>query len=125
MHLVHRQVPSVTELRAKLVSYIATHRNDFKDLTRRRPRFGSDAFDEIPGYYDVFKGQKWFYLSATTVNSILGGTSDAREVKEALANEKLLAKAGKKYVVQRPIFRGGEGDQNCAWVHAFRTKILK
>jgi putative DNA primase/helicase len=118
--------PSVAMLRAKLVSYVRDYRKEFIDLARKRPRYGRDHIDAVPGYRAVFKGWKWIYLTATKFTEIIGGAANADMLKEALAHEGLLAKAaGKRFVVQRQIFKGGKGNQNSPWVHALKAGMFK
>jgi hypothetical protein len=117
-------VPSAEDLRARLVRYLADHQGEFMDLRKRRPRYGRDEFDAVAGYHAKFKGQRYYYLAASQLNAIVGTSSSARTLKETLAGEGLLVRKDKRFVVQRPLFKGGKGRENYAWVHAIKADIL-
>ena len=116
--------PSVATLRPKLVKYLADNHASFMNLDRKRPRFQRDKLDAVRGYRAKTEGRRWYYLTADRFGAIVGGGTIAHALKRKLANEGLLATTGNRFVVQRRIFKGGKKNQNYAWVHAFRTKIV-
>jgi putative DNA primase/helicase len=117
--------PSVDTLRSKLVKFLAANKNALMNLQVQRPRHGRDDIDAVRGYREKVSGQRWFYLTARQLNTIVGTGVDARQLKQALVAEGLMAqKTVGKFVVQRRIFKGGKGSQNFAWVHAIKADIL-
>lgn len=110
---------------AKLVQYLSDNRKEFWNLNRKRPRLGRDKLDAVPGYRVKDKGKRWYYITAARFNAILGAEGDARSLKQVLAKEGYLEHKNQKYVVQRPIFTGGKGRQNYAWVHAISSDLLE
>ena len=117
--------PSVAILRAQLVQYLNDHRKQFMNLTKQRPRLGRDDIDAVPGYRDKHKGQRWFYLTPGCLEKIVGRGTNAMDLKHALAKEGLLATTKDRFVVQRRIFTGGDGNKNFAWVNAFNADLAK
>ena len=117
--------PSIATLRSKLVKYLTDNHGQFMNLDRKRPRLGLDKLDAVLGYRAKIKGRRWYYLTADQVKAIIGGGANAHGLKEELAAEGLLAKTKNGFVVQRRIFKGGKGNKNYAWVHAFKAKFVK
>ena len=118
--------PSSESLRAKLLQYFNDHYAEFIYLYKKRPRLGTDKIDSVPGYRDKIKGERWYYLTADQLKTIIGTGESARVLKQTLVTEGLLAQKTKgKFVVQRKIFSGGKRNENYAWVHAFKADIRK
>jgi putative DNA primase/helicase len=116
---------SVETLRSKFVKFLAANKNTFMDLKVQRPRHGRDDVHAVPGYRKKAGGQRWFYLTAKQFDAITGTGIDARQLKQALVAEGLMAqKTVGKFVVQVRIFRGGKGNQNYAWMYAIKAEIL-
>jgi uncharacterized protein (DUF927 family) len=116
--------PAVS-LRARLIAWLGEHQHEFMDLDKKRPKKGSHEFGSVPGYMATFKGKKRFYLTADQLHEIIGGGTEADQVKKELSDSKLLEKAGSRYVVQRPIFSGEKGNKGWEWVHALKASILE
>jgi putative DNA primase/helicase len=117
--------PSVESLRIKLVRYLDDNRGQFMNLNKKRPRLGIDKLDAVLGYRTKVKGQRWYYLMADQLKAIIGSGASASALKQVLASEGLLDRTKDKFVVQRPIYTGGKGRDNYAWVHAIKAEILK
>jgi putative DNA primase/helicase len=116
---------SVSGLRRKLVAFLRDQRREFMDLDKEKPRRGKHRFGSVPGYSATFKGKKWLYLTADQLTRIIGG-EHAYQLKKELAAEKLLDRASTgRYVVQRRIFSGIEGNKGHKYVHAFRARLVK
>jgi putative DNA primase/helicase len=116
---------SVESLRSKLVQYLNGHRHQFMNLKVQKPSRRSFKAGSAPGYRAKFKGDFWYYLAAKQLTAIIGGGANARILKKRLSSEGLLAQGKKRFLVQRPIFAGGKGNQNFAWIHAIKTDICK
>jgi hypothetical protein len=117
--------PSPRTLRIKLAQYLNDNRPEFMHLNKKRPRFGIDKIDAVPGYREKRKGERWYYLTDDRLKTIIGTGYSASALKQALATEGLLDQKKDKLVVQRKIFVGGKRNQNYAWVHAFKADLLK
>jgi len=117
--------PSVETLRSKLVKFLSGNKNAFMKLQVKRPRHGRDDINAVPGYREKVSGQRWFYLTANQLDAVIGTGAHARQLKQALVTEGLMAqKTVGKFVVQRRIYKGGKRNQNYAWVHAIKADIL-
>jgi hypothetical protein len=117
--------PSIEALRAKLIKYLKDNRKAFMDLSVNRPRYNRDDINAVPGYQDKVKKQRWFYLTSTQLDAIIGTGADARQLKQVLVTESVMGqKTPGKFVVQRSVFKDGKGNQNCAWVYAIKRDIL-
>jgi hypothetical protein len=117
---------SVSGLRRKLVEYLRNRRGEFMDLDEGMPHLGWHEFGSVPGYKASFKGKKCYYLTADQLKGIIGGSENAKLLKEEFAADGLMDRTStRKYVVQRPIFAGVKGNKGHKWVHAFRAKILQ
>jgi putative DNA primase/helicase len=117
--------PSVETLRSKLVKYLKDNKAGLMNLKVKRPRYKRDDIDAVPGYREKIGGQRWFYIRAKQLDAIVGTGDAARQLKQALVAEGLMAqKTVGKFVAQRRIFKGGRGSQNFAWVHAIKADIL-
>jgi putative DNA primase/helicase len=117
--------PSPETFRAKLVQYLNDNRKNFMNLNEKRPRYRRDKLDAALGYRTKAKGQRWYYLTADQLKTVIGTGANASALKHMLASEGLLDRTKKKFVVQRRIFAGGKGRDNYAWVHAIKADILK
>jgi uncharacterized protein (DUF927 family) len=118
---------SVDNLRLKLIEYLDNNRRNFMNLDHKRPRYRRDDLDVVaPGYRAKIDGQRWFYVTAKQLKTIIGSGNDARALKKMLADQGLLRKneKEKKFVVQRRVFKGGKGSQNHALVHAIKAEII-
>ena len=117
--------PSVETVRSSLVKFLSANKNAFIKLQVKRPQHGRDDINGVPGYRDKIKKQRWFYLTAQQLDGIIGTGAAARQLKQALVTEGLMAqKTVGKFVVQVRIFRGGKGNRNYAWMHAIKADIL-
>jgi putative DNA primase/helicase len=116
---------SPENLRGKLVQYLNDHHAEFMYLNKKRPQLGSDRIDAVPGYREKRKGQRWCYLTADRLKAIIGRGTAANTLKTQLVAEGLMDRSPGRWVVQRTIFAGGKGNDNCAWVHAFKFDITK
>jgi putative DNA primase/helicase len=117
--------PSVETLRSRLVKFLSENKHAFMRLQVKRPRHGRDDINAVPGYREKVSGQRWFYLTAKQLDAVIGTGVGARQLKQALVTEGLMAqKTLGKFVVQRRVFKGGKGSQNCAWVYAIKAEIL-
>jgi putative DNA primase/helicase len=114
------------ELRIKLVDYLDKNKGQFMNLNKKRPIYGRDDLDTVaPGYRMKIGGQRWLYVTANQLKTIISTGANARTVKRTLADEKLLEKSKDgKFVVERRIFKGGKGRQKFARVHAIKADIL-
>jgi putative DNA primase/helicase len=118
------QEPSMEALKERLVQYIRDNRSQFVDLNRERPQLGT-SLDGLLGYTAKHKGTDWFYLTRGQVEQIIGDGPNAQLVLRRFIAENLLAQPKRGYVVQRPIYKGGKGNQNFRWVVAFRSAIVE
>ena len=111
-------------LKEKLVGYLHEHHTEFMDLDATRPALGTHKFGSAPGYVATFKGDKWLYLSAHQVGTLIGTGKKARELKKELAADGLMATAKNRFVVQRPVFSGAKGNKGYRSLCAFKANIL-
>ena len=116
---------SISTLRSKLIGYMRQQGSQFLDLDQRRPQLGTHKLGSAPGYLATFKGKKWIYLTDDQLKAIIGEGKDADLLKNKLAEAHLLDRKNRGFVVQRPIYSGGKGNKNYAWVHAFAASIVK
>jgi putative DNA primase/helicase len=128
LRLFERGSPDVLSpaqaLRKKLIDYLSDHQSEFLDLSVQRPDLSTHKLGSVPGYVAWYKDKSWFYLTNARLQSIIGNGDDATSLIQDLVVEGLMAKPTRGRVVQRPIFRGGKGNENFGWVHAFRAKII-
>jgi uncharacterized protein (DUF927 family) len=116
---------SVRTLRNKLVAWLRDHQDDFMDLDDGLPRVDSHEFGSVPGYKATFKKESWLYLTDEGLKSIIGTGALADQLKASLAEDGLLLKQAKRFVVQRPIFTPTKlGNKHYRRVHAFKTGII-
>jgi hypothetical protein len=116
---------SVQALREKLVGWLRDHQDQFMELDKGPPKMGSHEFGSVPGYKATFKDEKWLYLTDEGLKSIIGTGAFADQLKASLAKDELLVKKGKRFVVQRPLFKAAKkGNKHYRWVHAFKTSII-
>jgi hypothetical protein len=116
---------SVAGLRGKLVRYLADNRDQFKNMDENMPAMGTHEFGSVRGYCATFKGEKWLYLHADQLKTIIGSGKNADQLKADLVADGLLNQASNgKYLIQRPVF-AAKGNKGYRWVHAFRAKILQ
>jgi putative DNA primase/helicase len=116
--------PSEAALRAKLIGYLRNNRKSFVDLGSRRPKKGVDDLEAATGYVGSDREAGWFYLTDKKVRAIIGNGPNAAALKAHLLAEGLMAKPKQGFVVQRKIFAGGKGNQNYAWVCAFKPTLV-
>jgi putative DNA primase/helicase len=116
--------PSEAALRDKLAKYLRDKRGSFVDLAVRRPKLGRDGLGDAAGYVGCDDEAGWLYLSYKQVKAIIGAGSSAVALKERLVEEGLMARPKQGFVVQRKIFTGGKGNQNYAWVCAFKPSLV-
>jgi putative DNA primase/helicase len=115
---------ATSALRAKLVQFIQDNRENFVDLAKQRPRYGTEELEDVLGYIAVENGKPRIYLTSDRVRKIIGGGADAKKLKQALATEGVLEKSKEgKFVVQRRIFTGGKGSKNHASIHVMDARI--
>jgi Domain of unknown function (DUF927) len=123
-NLVAKQAPAPGP-KKKLLDYLRQHRPDFMDLDTARPALGTHEFGSAPGYAATFKVDKWLYLSAKQLDTIVGtGGGAATALKKDLAAAGLLATSKNRFVVQRPIFSGAKKNKGFCSVYAFKASIL-
>lgn len=116
--------PSPSPL-SKLVSYIQANRTQFVDLEATPLTLGEEKFGSAKGYRARFKGKKLFYFAVDQLKEIVGGAVEYRSICDVLTAKKLIHRKGKSATVQRPVYVGGKGNKNYAWVVAIRRKVLK
>lgn len=116
--------PTLETLKERLLKYIRDNGFRFIDLNRERPKIGIDQ-GSVAGYAATHKGVDWFYLRKGQVEQIIGDGPNAHQLLRKLIDDKLIAQPKRGYVVQRPIFKGGKGNQNFRWVVAFRSTIVE
>jgi putative DNA primase/helicase len=119
-----RTTPSEAALRAKLVGYLRDNRNSFVDLGSRRPKKGVDDLEAAAGYVGSDREAGWLYLTDKKVKAIIGNGPTATALKAHLLAEGYMFKPKQGFVVQRRIFTGGKGNQNYAWVCAFKPTLV-
>jgi uncharacterized protein (DUF927 family) len=112
-------------LRAKLVGYLRDTGGSFVDLGERRPKLGRVGLEDAAGYLGTDNEVGWFYLTAKRLNAIIGNGENATALKRRLIAQRFMAKPKQGFVVQRKIFTGGKGNQNFAWVCAFKPAIIE
>jgi putative DNA primase/helicase len=117
-------VLSEAALRKKLVSYLRDNRRSFVNLGSHRPRKAADDLEDTAGYFGTDREAGWFYLTDQRVKAIIGNGPNAVAMKRRLLAEGLMARPKQGFVVQRKIFTGGKGNQNYAWVCAFKPAII-
>jgi hypothetical protein len=122
---VRNQRPAPQSGLERLRAYVAQNRRDFVNLDKTPLKFGVDTFGAAKGYSATFKKKKWFYFSADQLKQIVGGAREYRVLCDKLASQVLLARSGNAMTTQRPVFSGGEGNQNFARVVAIRRKVLR
>jgi hypothetical protein len=111
-------------LRQKLVTFLRERQHQFVDLDLARPKKKNHKLGQAPGYRTGFKGELWFYLTADQLGAIVGTDGAAKQLKDQLISEGLMATSKRGFVVQRPIFDGGKGNKHWAWVCAFKAAII-
>jgi putative DNA primase/helicase len=111
-------------LKEKLIGYLHQHRTEFMDLDAARPALDNHKFGSVPGYAATFSGEKWLYLTADRLKTLIGTGEKASELKKELAAARLLATTKDRFVVQRPIFGGANGNKGFRSVHAFKASLL-
>lgn len=116
--------PSSSPL-SKLVSYIQANRTQFVDLEATPLTLGEEKFGSAKGYRAKHKGKKCFYFTPDQLKEIVGAPGEYRAVCDHLVAKKLMARKANSATVQRPVYVGGKGNQNYAWVIAIRRKVLK
>ena len=107
----------------RLSDYLNRNREAFFDLDQSKLDPDRDEFGSAPQYRQTFKGTTWLYLTAEQLKSIIGTGIAAKKFKAELAKRRVLATAGDRFLVQRPIFVG-KGNKGHQWVHAFRADAL-
>jgi hypothetical protein len=117
-------VPGAATLRTKLVSYLRDNCRSFVNLGSHRPRKAADDLEDAAGYFGTDREAGWFYLTDQRVKAIIGNGPNAVAMKRRLLAEGLMARPKQGFVVQRKIFTGGKGNQNYAWVCAFKPAII-
>ena len=83
---------SPENLRGKLVQYLNDHHEEFMYLNKKRPQLRSDRIDAVPGYREKIKGERWYYLTADQLKTIIGTGQSARILKQTLVTEGCLPK---------------------------------
>jgi len=116
--------PSEAALRTKLVGYLRDKRESFADLGSRRPRKGVADLEDAAGYLGSDREAGWYYLTDKKLRTIIGNGPNAVALKGRLLEQNLMAKPKQGFVIQRKIFAGGKGNQNYAWVCAFKPEIV-
>jgi putative DNA primase/helicase len=114
---------SAPSLKDKLTEYLRQNRARFLDLDADRPSVDEHEFGSAPGYVATFKGERWLYLTSERLDKVIGAGKEASALKKELVKARTMV-AKKRFVVQRPIFRGLKGNKGSRWVHAFRVSIL-
>jgi putative DNA primase/helicase len=112
------------DLRAKLVAHLRENKASFYKLDKERPTRESHRLGEVPGYWDKFKDEKWYYLLADQLAAVIGTGAEAKRLKRQLLKEGLMASSNRGFVVQRPIFQGGAGNKDWSWVCAFKADLI-
>jgi hypothetical protein len=107
-----------------LVGYLRDNRESFVDLGVRRPRKGVDDLEDVAGYLGTDREAGWFYLTDKKIKAVIGNGPNAVVLKERLLAEGLMVRPKQGFVVQRRIFTGGKGNQNYAWVCAFKPALV-
>jgi hypothetical protein len=111
-------------LRSKLSAHLKAHHRKFMNLGKRRPRWGIDQLEDVPGYRTKKKGQWHYFLTAKQLAEIIGKGTDALALRRTLAAEGNLAKSPEgRFSVERRIFRGGKGKDNFRRVCEIRQDI--
>jgi putative DNA primase/helicase len=114
----------VTNLRPKLMDYLAQNRRHFVSLNGKRPSSTDHKFGSVPGYIHTHNGIDWLYLTSNQLKAIIGTGKAAARLKRRLVEQGLMASTRKKALVQRPIFKA-KGNKGYRWVHAFRASLLE
>jgi len=116
---------SIAGMRSRLVKYIRDNWNAFRLLKKKgRLKHGVDEINAYPGFRQKWHGKRYLYLTPGQLTTAVG-TKDLIEFKRALVKEGLLEMDSQgRFVVQRPIFRGGRGTQNLVRVHAIKAELV-
>jgi hypothetical protein len=114
----------VTDLRQRLTDYLFQNRRQFVSLNGRRLTSGDHEFGSVPGYVHTHNGIDWLYLTSDQLKTIIGSDKAAGRFKRRLIEQGTMASAGKRALVQRPVFKA-KGNKGYRWVHAFRAALLE
>jgi hypothetical protein len=119
----HGKADQVTVLRRTLVARLNETRSAFKNLNIAKLSKKSHVLGSSPGYIQTHKGKDWIYLTSEQLKAIIGTGVAADRLRTQLVEEGVMARSGKRALVQRPVFRGA-GNTGYRWVHAFRASLL-
>jgi hypothetical protein len=64
----------------KLLALHEKH-SEFMDLDAERPALGTHKFGSVPGYVATYREEKWLYLKAKQLDSIMGTGAEASDLK--------------------------------------------
>jgi hypothetical protein len=112
----------VTNLRQRLIDHLVQNRRHFVSLNDARLSDHDHKFGSGPGYVHAHNGEDWLYLTSDQLKAVVGTGDAAGRLKKRLVKEG--AMAGKRGLVQRPIFKA-KGNKGYRWVHAFRAGLLE
>jgi uncharacterized protein (DUF927 family) len=117
----------VQEARHRLIHYLKANHNNMPLLNKKRPLYGIDGLDDVPGYrFKNEKSRRWYYLTPKQWDRALGERAASQALKRQLASEGYLRRGRKTgFVVQTKIFSGGKKNQNFARVYVIKAKLTK
>jgi len=98
----------------KLRAYLRDNRAKFVDLTSEDP-WGGKSDKDPPGYVTLHQGKAEFLFTNDDFVQLAGDKSQAKKLKDELAERKLIATAGggedgDRYAVKRPIRTADGGE---------------
>jgi hypothetical protein len=113
----------------KMADFMRQNKTKVMDLRKRFADPKTHTFGSVPWYKANHKGYVYCYLTAPTLQSIIGTGDAARRYKQELVNRKRLdfstgGASGPRFVVERRIFTG-TGKQGMKWVHAIKLERVK
>ena len=117
------KIDQVTDLRQRLIDYLAQNRRHFVSLNDKKLSAHDHEFGSVPGYTHTYNGIDWLYLTSDQLRTVIGADKAAGRLKKRLVEQAMMACAGKRALVQRPIFKA-KGNKGYRWVHAFRALLL-
>lgn len=114
--------PAIDPL-TQLTAYVNNHKAEFREIGGGLR--SSHPFGSRPGYTASFKKKNWIYFEATQFRKIVGGQSAAATLMKTLVAQGLAASSASAMTVQRPFYRGREGNKGYMRVVAIRAKLFR
>ena len=113
---------AVSQLKETLVSWLRQNHHQMFRLTGGKRPSRAEAVPII-GFREEKKGQRWYYLTEQQLANVVGSGPPVRELKALLKREGMMDHDGDKFVVQRRLYNGGNGNNNFGRVNAFKAQL--